>query len=480
LHEVPVLRRTRIVATLGPATDRAGVLEQLIHGGLDVARINFSHGNAAEHERRIAQVRELSRGLSRPVAILADLPGPKLRVLLDAPITLEQGRELTLALKPGEAADLHVTEPEVLAAVQPNQRVLLDDGRLQVRVAGTSPGRVALRVEVGGILQPNKGINLPDTRITVPALTERDREALRTAAAAGVDWLALSFVRDAAAAEALRGVARAHGLRVPILAKIERPEAVQHAPDIIDAFDGIMVARGDLGVEMPLKQVPHIQKWLIAQARAIGKPVITATDMLDSMRTNPRPTRAEASDVANAVYDRTDAVMLSGETAAGQYPVEALQTMDAIVRETEKHLTRTGDELKVGARGDPMDHITLMACTLAREMGAEAIVAPAYSGRTVRLLARHRPSVPIVVPVAHEAICRQLALTWGLVCVPFTAGSLPGPDSLSEVVHAAFAGGAIREGARVIVTAGHPVEGGERYPSLRLVRVGPGGHSREP
>ena len=317
-------RRTRIVATLGPATDPPGVLEALVEAGLDVARINYSHGSAAEHAERIARVRRLSPGAGRPIAVLADLPGPKLRVLLPAPLSIERGQDVAVGRTAGEPADAHVTVPEVLADLRAGQRVLLDDGRLQLRAVRTDAAHVVLRVEVGGMLLPNKGINLPDTRLAVPALTPLDHEALAAAAAAGVDWLALSFVRAPEAARELRDAARAHGLEAPVLAKIERPEAGERAGEIIDAFDGIMVARGDLGVELPLEQVLHVQKRLIARARAAGKPVVTATDMLDSMRTNARPTRAEASDVANAVYDGTDALMLSGETAVGEHPAAAV------------------------------------------------------------------------------------------------------------------------------------------------------------
>ena len=469
-------RRTRIVATLGPATDRPGVLEKLVEAGLDVARINFSHGNAEDHKRRIGLVRELSKRFKRPVAVLGDLPGPKLRVLLDKPLELTPGQTLRL---PG---DLHVTEPEALARVQPGQRLLLDDGRLQLRV--TSPpsegGVIHLEVIVGGPLLPNKGMNLPDTDLAIPAITERDKEAVRVAALVGVDWLALSFVRDASAAQHLRDAARSHGLRVPVLAKIERPEAVRHAQPIIAAFDAIMVARGDLGVEIAFEQVPHVQKDLIRLARAAGKPVITATDMLDSMRNNPRPTRAEAGDVANAVYDGTDAVMLSAETSVGDFPVEALQTMNNIILETERHLHTTPLPALHVTTDRIIDHVTDTVCKLARDINAKAIVAPAYSGGTVRLLARHRPCVPIIVPAQSEVICRQLSLVWGLQVVPFVSDGDRATDRLEDAVRSAFIAGGVHEGDRVVALAGHPIEGGERFPTIRVVRVGSGGISVEP
>lgn len=472
-------RRTRIVATLGPATDRPGVLEALVRDGLDVVRINFSHGSAEEPCERIARARRLAATRPEPLAVLADLPGPKLRVRLPAALELCPGQEVAVALTPDAAADIHITEPEALEALSPGQRVLLDDGRLQLRATRRAGDRVILTVQVGGALLPHKGLNLPDTPLSMPAVTERDREALAVAAAAEVDWLALSFVRGPKAADELRAAARTVGLDVPVLAKIERPEAVERAAEIIAAFDGIMVARGDLGVEIPLERVPRVQKQLIAAARAAGKPVITATDMLDSMRANPRPTRAEASDVANAVYDGTDAVMLSGETAVGQYPIEAVAYMGRIVCEAEADRGGTAQCELSTPRGSVEDHTAHLACTLAREVNAQAIVAPTRSGRTPRLVARHRPETPLIAPSAHAPTRRQLALVWGVQPVP-----LDGPrgteDRLEAAVRAAYEHGAVQPGDRVVVLAGHPIEGGVSYPTIRVVRVGAGGESGEP
>ncbi len=306
----------------------------------------------------------------------------------------------------------------MMAKAKMGQRVLLDDGRLQARVSACGADFITLKIDVGGDLLPNKGINLPDTELNTPAVTRRDREAIAVAAAAGADWLALSFVRDASAAHELRAVARVHNLEVPILAKIERPEAVRRSAEIIDAFDGIMVARGDLGVEIALEKVPHVQKKLIAQARSASKPVVTATDMLDSMRHNPRPTRAEASDVANAVFDGTDAVMLSGETAVGDYPCEALLCMDQILREAEAHLAEDGSRLVLVAKEELTDHVTHLTCTLAQDTGAAAIIAPTHTGRTARLVARHRPNPAIIAVSSHDEVLRQLGLVWGVSAVP--------------------------------------------------------------
>ncbi|HZZ77446.1 MAG TPA: pyruvate kinase, partial [Gemmataceae bacterium] len=313
-----------------------------------------------------------------------------------------------------------------------------------------------------------------------PAVTKRDREAVAIALEAGVDWLGLSFVRDASAAHELRAIIRGHDAEVPILAKMERPEAVKKSQEIIDAFDGIMVARGDLGVEIALEKVPHVQKQLIQQARIAGKPVITATDMLDSMRTNPRPTRAEVSDVANAVYDGTDAVMLSGETAVGDWPVEALTCMNRIVMEAETHQQECGPRHVAVPRGELTDHITHGLCELAEEVGAEAIITPTVTGRTAKLVARHRPRPAIIAVAKQPEIIRQLAVVWGVAgaVIPFPVET--GDDRLQAAVRAASQTGVLRCGALVVVLANHPIEGGEGTPTIRVVRVGEDGRSCEP
>ena len=477
-------RRTRIVATLGPATDSPGILRSILEAGVDVARINFSHGNPPEHLGRIAQLRTAARGLNRPIAVLGDLPGPKLRVKLEAAIQLTGGEEVCFAFEPssGWSRDLTITEPEALRDVRPGNRLLLDDGRLQLEAVHADGQRLVTRVIIGGLLQPNKGVNLPDTPLAIPALTDRDRIALETAAKGGVDWLALSFVRSPRAADELRREASKHGLNVPILAKMERPEAVDQAQAIIAAFDGIMVARGDLGVEIPLERVPTVQKRLINEARQACKPVITATDMLDSMRQNPRPTRAEASDVANAIYDGTDAIMLSGETAAGTYPVEAVACMHRIAVEAESHLIESDHLVSFIRTQDRTvdDHITHSIVDLAHKIGADAIITPTLSGRTARLIARHRPMTAIVAPAPTEAIMRQMAVVWGVQPVPMTDLSRHGANRMSGALSASFAAGAVKVGQCVIILAGHPAEGGPHVPTIQFVRVGEGGQPSEP
>ena len=478
-------RRTKIVATLGPATDSPEALDAVLRAGVDVARVNFSHGAAEEHIGRVANFRAAAKRVGKFVAVLADLPGPKLRVKIPALRFLNVGDvvHFSLTSAPVEPSDLVITEPEMLADVRPGHRMLLDDGRLQLEAGETVGGRVQTRVIVGGALHPNKGLNLPDTPLTMAALTERDRAALAVAARAGVDWVAVSFVRGAEAADEVRAACAALGMDVPVLAKIERPEAVSRAGAIIAAFDAIMVARGDLGVELPLEQVPTVQKQLIAEARVAGKPVITATDMLDSMRNNPRPTRAEASDVANAIFDGTDAVMLSGETAVGSYPVDAVACMHRIAVETESHfaLVRNRSPLVAGyVAGDEIDDsITTAVCALADEVSAAAIVTPTLSGRTAKLTARHRPRARVIAVAPTDAVLQRLALVWGITPVRMTPVD-PGGDRMATAVQDAFRAGTVSAGDRVVVLAGHPIAGGPRFPTLRVVRVGEGGTSSEP
>jgi pyruvate kinase len=478
------MRRTKIVATLGPATDDPAMLEAVLRAGVDVARINFSHGAAEEHLLRASRFRDASRRVGKITAILADLPGPKLRCKITAERPLVRGGELTFSLaeKPIHADDIVITEPECLADVRPGHRVLLDDGRLQLEAVKTEGGRLFAKILVGGVLKPNKGINLPDTPLTIAAVTERDKLAIEVAVKAQADWLALSFVRGPEAADELRQIAGSFGYKGPVLAKMERPEAVSRAQAIIHAFDGIMVARGDLGVEIPLERVPAVQKQLIAEARYAGKPVITATDMLDSMQKNPRPTRAEASDVANAIYDGTDAVMLSGETAVGQYPVEAVQCMARIAEETEGHFhnnrpLRLDNDL-YRATNPIDDPMAMLACELADTVGANAIVTPTLTGRTARLLSRYRPRSIVIAPAPGDAVPRRLAIAWGIQPVPMGWLS-PGEDRMAAAVRDAFRAGKINVGDCVVVLAGHPTEGGVRFPSLRVVRVGENGLSCE-
>jgi pyruvate kinase len=477
-------RRTKIVATLGPVTDAPEAMEAILRAGVDVARLNFSHGSAEEHLDRVARFRAAAERVGKIVAVLADLPGPKLRVKIPAARVLHDGDTVAFSLSttPTHDGDIVITEPEVLRDVRAGQRILLDDGRLQLVADAPADGRLLARVRNGGTLSPNKGINLPDTPLTIAAITDRDRAALAVAAKAKVDWVALSFVRNAEAAGELRAAMAGLGFAAPMIAKVERPEAVSRAVEITKAFDGVMVARGDLGVELPLEQVPTVQKMLILVAKQLGKPVITATDMLDSMRTNPRPTRAEASDVANAIFDGTDAVMLSGETAVGQYPVESVAYMARIAEETESHLSSHGDpvfDLPFVAEESVDDPLAQAVCELSAELKATAIITPTLSGRTARLVARHRPWARIIAAAPSPAVLRGMALVWGIT--PVLMAPVPGGlDRISAAVRDAFASGAVSVGDRVVILAGHPVAGGGRLPTIRVVRIGEGGTASEP
>lgn len=478
-------RRTKIVATLGPVTDTPEALDAILRAGVDVARVNFSHGSADEHIARVQRFRDAAKRVGKFAAVLADLPGPKMRVKMPALrfLNCDDTVWFSLAAAPVDSGDLVLTEPELLADVQPGQRMLLDDGRLQLEAVETTGGRLRSKVVVGGTLHPNKGLNLPDTPLTMAALTARDRDAIGIAAQAGVDWVAVSFVRGPEAADETRAACTAAGMKdIPVLAKVERPEAVGRAGAIVAAFDAIMVARGDLGVELPLERVPSVQKTLINEARAAGKPVITATDMLDSMRQNPRPTRAEASDVANAIYDGTDAIMLSGETAVGQYPVEAVACMHRIAVETESHMR------SMPARHpevyDPSDDaidcsLTVSACNLADELGASAIITPTLSGRTAKLAARHRPWSRVVAVAPTDAVLQRLALVWGITPVRMTPVA-PGGPRMTTAVKDAFAAGTVKAGELVVVLAGHPIAGEPRFPTVRVVRIGDDGTPTAP
>jgi pyruvate kinase len=477
-------RRTKIVATLGPVTDTPDALDRILRAGVDMARINFSHGSAEEHLARIGRFRAAAEKVGKVAAVMADLPGPKLRAKLLHARELKNGETISFSLSNQivHVDDIVITEPEILAEVRTGQRILLDDGRLQLVANSPDNGRLTARVVVGGTLSPNKGINLPDTPLSISSVTDRDRAALVIAAQAKVDWVALSFVRSPDAAKEVRFAMDETGLKCPVIAKMERPEAVNRAASITRVFDGIMVARGDLGVEIPLERVPMAQKQLIAEAKAAGKPVITATDMLDSMRTNPRPTRAEASDVANAIFDGTDAVMLSGETAIGQYPVESVACMARIAEETESHLEKHGDQafnLPFVAGEAVDDPLAQAACELSAELNAAAIIVPTLSGRTAKLVARHRPWARIVATAPTPEILRGLAIVWGITPVPMTPSS-SGSDRTSGAVRDAFMAGVVAVGERVIVLAGHPIAGGLRLPTIRVVRVGEGGAVLEP
>lgn len=474
-------RRTRIVCTIGPASADDAVLERLLAAGMDVARLNFSHGSHEEHAALIARLRALAARADRPLAILQDLQGPKIRVegLPEVGLELPTGARVELTgtgsgAEPAELPLLVVSYPGFQDDVRPGMPVLLDDGHLALEAEAVDAGRVRCRVVHGGRLKPRKGVNLPGTVLSVPALTEKDLADLAFGLAQGVDFVALSFVQRAADVAEVKARIAAAGADTPVIAKIEKPQAVAGIEAILELADGIMIARGDLGVELPPEEVPGIQKQLIAQAVRAGVPVITATQMLESMIASPRPTRAEASDVANAVLDGTDAVMLSGETASGRHPVEALEMMDRIVRLTETDLEPRWDLLRRDRSVSyPSDlAIGYSACHAAEMTRAAAIVCLTDSGATARTVARFRPVTPLLALTFNERTRRRLSLVWGVRAIPV--------EDYGEEVEGAVAriGRHLREqgfaaaGDRVVLTAGLPFGDRRTTNTLRIEEVG--------
>ncbi len=414
---IPRARRVRILVTLGPASSDAATIRALARAGADAFRINMSHGTHADQAARIALVRDLERELGRPTTVLVDLQGPKLRVgAFDAGrCELRAGAPFILDRDPapGNCERVQLPHPELFAALTPGARLLLDDGKLRLRVVSVAPERIETRVEVGGPLSNAKGLNVPDVVVPIPALTDKDRRDLAFALEQGADWIALSFVQRP------EDVAEARTLvqgRAALLAKIEKPAAVERLAEILDIADAVMVARGDLGVELPPEEVPPIQKRIVQMARRAGKPVVVATQMLESMIASPSPTRAEVSDVANAMYDGADAVMLSAESAAGLYPIEAVTMMDAIALQVEAdpdyharvHFTETRPE------PTSADALAEAAAQIARTISAKALVCFTLSGSTARRASRERINRPLLVLTPNPATARRLGLVWGV------------------------------------------------------------------
>jgi len=406
-------RGVKIVATLGPATNTVERIRELLQAGVDVVRLNFSHGSHQEHAHLFGLVRKVAHELDKHVAVIQDLQGAKIRTVglpNDQPVELIPGQQVIL----GEGGMVSITYPHLLHAIAPGQHILLDDGRMELKAIAIAGQQVRCEVVKGGLLEPNKGVNLPGLPLDVPSFTDKDRDDLEFGLNLGVDWIAMSFVRQAEDIKPMRQAMRLHGLRVPVLAKIERPEALHNLDAILRAFDGIVVARGDLGVELPPEEVPVWQKTLIRQARHAGKTTIVATQMLESMMQNPRPTRAEASDVANAVFDGTDAVMLSGETAVGAYPVETVSMMARIIEQAEAAYPKYQVEIeKAGGLGRARA-VAHAASLLARDLGNRALVVFTRSGITARLVSMVRPPAPLIVLTATPGLARQLALWWGI------------------------------------------------------------------
>src|SRR5215207_6386388 len=455
---MPVIpRRTKIVATIGPASADAAVLEQLMRI-IDGARLNFSHGTQEEHRARAEAIRTMQDELGRPVALIADLQGPKLRVgELAEPITFERGQEMTIAGEDAALPDDLPIAPAVLGSVlQPGFDVLIDDGAVRLRVSKVERGRALCEVLVGGVVSSHKGVNLPGVALPIPSLTRKDIDDLQFALELGVDFVALSFVRSASDVQALKTLIEASGSTAHVIAKIEKGEAVAVLDEILRDADAVMVARGDLGVEIGAAEVPLLQKRIILRSLERGKPVITATQMLESMIHAPEPTRAEASDVANAVLDGTSALMLSGETAIGAYPIESVAFMNRIARTVEPSLGYR-HEIPEAEEQPTIGHaMSNAACDIAEALEARAILVPTFTGRTASAVARLRPRRPIIGLTHHRHSLQHMALEWGVTPVSITECA-DVEELWATSLEAAVGSGIVGKGERVVLTAGTAV-----------------------
>ncbi|MGW4196977.1 pyruvate kinase [Streptomyces sp. NPDC005004] len=456
------MRRAKIVCTLGPATDSYDQIKALVEAGMDVARFNLSHGGQAEHEARYQRVRKAADETGRSVGILADLQGPKIRLgrFAEGPVILERGDTFTITVEEGVEGDRHrcgTTYAGLATDVTPGERVLVDDGKVCLEVTSVDGPRVHTRVLEGGVVSDHKGLNLPGVAVSVPALTKKDEDDLRWALRTGFDTVALSFVRAGRDVLDVHRVMDEEGRRLPVIAKVEKPQAVEDIEGIVAAFDGIMVARGDLGVEMPLEHVPVVQKRACQLARRNAKPVIVATQMLDSMIDNARPTRAEASDVANAVLDGADAVMLSGETSVGKYPVGAVHTMAKIVTAAEEDML-AGGLPPLTERDKPRTQGGAVARAAAETgdfLGARFLVAFTQSGDTARRLSRYRSPIPLLAFTPEPATRSQLSLTWGVET--FLGPHVESTDAMvAQVDELLLKHGRCEKGDMVVITAGSP------------------------
>ena len=476
-----MFRHTKIIATVGPSCESREQLAALLQAGAEVFRLNFSHGNRQDKAAVIQRLRDLSRERQRPVAILGDLQGPKIRVgtLRGGELLLTSGQTvvLTTAEVVGEEDVVPVRYPHLSDEATVGARILLDDGLLELEVEAVQAGQVRCRVLVGGLLRDRKGVNLPGGGQAAPAITEQDREDALFCVREGVDYLALSFVRRAADVLELKQLLLDAGAALPVIAKIEKPQAVEDFAAILEAADGIMVARGDLGVEVSPEQVPLIQKRIIRQCQAAGKPVITATQMLESMIVNPRPTRAETSDVANAILDGTDAVMLSGETAVGRYPAAAVAMMDRVAHSVESDpALRTQLFNTFFATDGPRslaDAIGEAACRTAEIIGAAAILAFTQTGSTAAMVSRFRPGIPVYAVTPSRSVRRRLALYSGIrsIRVDFAGDTESQIHSLEEAVLAA---GVLQKGDLVVITMGSPVAAHGTTNLMKVHRLGTG------
>ncbi|MCZ6529096.1 MAG: pyruvate kinase [Chloroflexi bacterium] len=467
-------RRAKIVATIGPASQSPDQIRSLFHAGMDVARLNFSHGTHETHLDAIETIRAISEEVGRPIGILQDLQGPRLRtgpLSGGGPVHLQSGATLNLCVNPvpGDAESVQISYPALPQEVRPGNTILVDGGKIELQVAEIEPDRVRTRVINGGELGENRGLNLPGIALSAPPLTEKDREDLALGLEAGVDWVALSFVHSAEPIFELRKALEGSGAAVPIIAKLERPEAVEDLENILAAADGVMVARGDLGVEISAERVPSIQKQIIQRANEANKLVITATEMLDSMIRNPRPTRAEASDVANAIFDGSDALMLSGETAVGTYPQESVETMVRIIVDAEAHSHEWGEPLKP-ARPELRDDAvatTRAARKLAEDRTVAAVAVFTRTGRTAQLMSKARPSARIVAFTPDLTTYTRMTVLWGVE--PRLCRTVSSVEEIINIVDEDLKGTLM--GQQVVIVARLPVgqKGPPNFVYLRML-----------
>lgn len=454
-----MFRKTKIVCTIGPATDSPTMIEKLIQAGMNVARLNLSHGHGSEHIERIKMIRQCAARLNTNVGILLDIQGPKIRLgeLHPDKFPIEADEELVLTVNPriGDRSEVFVNYPYLIEDVNPGDTIYIDDGLIELRVMDKTADKVICKVIVGGMLGSRKGVTLPGVDVKLPPLTEDDIEHIKFGVKHQVDFIAASFVRQAANVLAVKEVIRSAGGDLPVIAKIENGEGIRNIDEIIAVADGVMVARGDMGVEIPPEEIPIAQKMIIQKCNLQGKPVITATQMLDSMIRNPRATRAEITDVANAILDGTDAVMLSGETAVGKYPIKAVELMARIALRIEQTLDYPArmDAIRLNRRQSVGDAISLATCQLSHDLNAKAILCSTQSGATARSIAKYRPEAPIIAVCTEQSTVNQLTLSWGVN--PILAER---PENIEQVIDIAVAAakerGLINDGDLVSVTAG--------------------------
>jgi pyruvate kinase len=471
------LRRIKILATLGPASSDAAMIRRLFDAGADIFRINMSHTSHDKMRELVTTIRNVESGYGRPIGILVDLQGPKLRLgtFADGETQLQSGETFVLDSDktPGDSTRVYLPHPEILAALRPGHALLLDDGKVRLLAEETSPIRAVTRVVVGGRMSDRKGVSLPDTDLPVSAMTPKDRSDLDAALNTGVDWIALSFVQRADDVLEAKKIIRG---RAAVMSKIEKPQAIERLQDIVEASDALMVARGDLGVELPLERVPGLQKQMTRLARRAGKPVVVATQMLESMIQSPVPTRAEVSDVATAVYEGADAIMLSAESAAGGYPVEAVSTMNRIGEEVERDpvyrsviaAQRPAPEATAG------DAIADAARQIAETLDLPAIICWTSSGSTAIRVARERPEPPVVAITPNLATGRKLSVVWGVHCV-VADDARDQDDMVDRAGSIAFRDGFVRAGQRVLIVAGVPLGTPGTTNMVRIAYVGPSG-----